>query len=45
MIEILRVEKEDLKKQMDKKIELKNSTVKDRLVIEASKKQTKLSSN
>ena len=41
-IEILRVEKEDLKKQMDKKIELKNSTVKDRLVIEASKKQTKL---
>ena len=41
-IEILRVEKEDLKKQMDKKIELKNSTVKDCLVIEASKKQTKL---
>merc|ERR1712155_87853 len=26
-IEILRVEKEDLKKQVDKKIELKNSTV------------------
>ena len=41
-IEVLRVDKEDFKNQMDKKIELKNSTVKDRLVIEASKKQTKL---